>query len=132
MSNEVSGGCLCGAVTFKARLPSKWCAHCHCSMCRKFHGAGYVTFFGMQENQVELDNSGGQLRWHESSPGSERGFCNHCGSSMFFKSERWAGELHIALAAVDGAIDRAPQAHVFYDTHIDWLPIDDALEIIRS
>ena len=41
---KVSGGCLCGAVRFTAKLPSKWCAHCHCSLCRKAHGAGYVTW----------------------------------------------------------------------------------------
>ena len=38
--NKVTGGCFCGAVGFTLALPSKWCAHCHCSMCRRVHGAG--------------------------------------------------------------------------------------------
>ena len=34
-NKTVQAGCLCGAVRFELQLPSKWCAHCHCSMCRR-------------------------------------------------------------------------------------------------
>jgi len=48
---------------------------------------------------------------------------------MLFESQRWPGETHVALACIDEPIDRAPQAHAFYDNHVDWIPIDDALKI---
>jgi len=123
----VKGGCLCGAVTFTATLPSKWCGHCHCTLCRKAHGAGYVTWVGFEEAQVSTNDDAGQLAWYESSPGAERGFCQQCGSTMFFKSERWAGELHIAVGGLDGELDRQPAANVFFDAHVDWMPIDHSL-----
>lgn len=128
-TSSVKGSCLCGAVEFHFDLPSKWCAHCHCSMCRKEHGAGYVTWAGFEAPAFHLDCGGGKLQWYESSAGASRGFCSICGSSMFFKSERWAGELHVALGCLDGAIDRKPQANVFHDSHVNWMPIDDALKI---
>lgn len=37
------GSCLCGAVRFRASLPCKWVAHCHCTCCRRAHGAPLVT-----------------------------------------------------------------------------------------
>ena len=46
---------------------------------------------------------------------------------MFFKSERWPGELHIARALFLEPIDRVPQAHVFYETHVDWATVGDEL-----
>lgn len=125
---RVTGSCLCGAVRFAADLPSKWCAHCHCSMCRKAHGAGYVTWVGFEQHQVSMTEGSDQLTWHDSSPGAQRGFCRKCGSSMFFRSERWAGELHIALGAMDDEVDRKPQANVFFDRHVDWMPIDKTLK----
>jgi hypothetical protein len=125
---KVDGSCLCGAVKFTAKLPSKWCAHCHCSMCRKAHGAGYVSWAGFEQDQVSFGSDVDQLAWHDSSPGAQRGFCRQCGSSMFFRSERWAGELHIALGCIDGELDRAPQANVFFDQHVDWMPIDNSLK----
>jgi len=126
--NQVNGSCLCGAVGFSARLPSKWCAHCHCSMCRKSHGAGYVTWVGFEADQVSITRGADRLSWFDSSPGAQRGFCMTCGSSLFFRSERWAGELHIALGCMDNDIDRRPQANVFFNTHVAWMPVDTTLK----
>ena len=125
---SVNGACLCGAVNFKAMLPSKWCAHCHCSLCRKAHGAGYVTWVGFGQEQVAV--SGDELEWYESSPAAQRGFCKRCGSTVFFRSEQWAGELHIALGCIDDPIDKAPAANAFFDAHVEWMPIDHSLKQI--
>ena len=49
MSDEtrVEGACLCGGVRFSVRLPTLFCTHCHCTMCQRAHGAGYITWFGV-------------------------------------------------------------------------------------
>ena len=43
MSKLFQGSCLCEAVKFEfdELLPSV--AHCHCSLCRKFHAAAFAT-----------------------------------------------------------------------------------------
>ena len=125
---QVNGSCLCGAIGFQAGLPSKWCAHCHCSMCRKAHGAGYVTWVGFETDQVSFVQGENELKWYESSPGAQRGFCPHCGSTLFFRSERWAGELHITLGNINDPIDRQPQANVFFDKHVNWVAVDTSLK----
>ena len=112
------------------QLPSIWCAHCHCNMCKKAHGAGYVTWVGFKQEQVTFSADNDQLIWYESSAGAQRGFCQQCGSSLFFRSEKWAGELHIALGVIDDEIDRKPQANVFFDNHVDWMPIDESLKLV--
>lgn len=127
-SANIHGSCLCGAVTFLMQLPSEWCAHCHCSMCQKAHGAGYVTWVGFKQDQVTVSADNEQLIWYESSVGAQRGFCQQCGSSLFFRSEKWAGELHIAFGAIDDEIDCKPQANVFFDNHVDWMPVDSSLK----
>ena len=125
---HINGGCFCAAVRFSAQLPSKWCAHCHCSMCRKTHGAGYVTWVGFEQEQISMTHGGELVTWFDSSPGAQRGFCSKCGSSIFFRSERWAGELHVALGCIDDQLDRDPQANVFFDQHVDWMPVDEQLK----
>ena len=128
LRKTVKGNCLCGAVVFCATLPSKWCAHCHCTMCRKAHGAGYVTWVGFEQQQVSFTQGEKDLHWYISSPGAERGFCKQCGSSLFFRSRQWPGELHIALGCFTDEIDRQPQANVFFDQHVNWMPIDESLK----
>jgi len=99
-------------------------------MCRRAHGAGYVTWVGFGSDQFHLRRGEDQLLWYTSSPGARRGFCGTCGSTMLFESERWAGETHVALACLDGPIDRQPQANVFFDAHVNWMPIDETLKSI--
>ena len=125
---SLTGGCLCGAVRFAVTPPTKWCAHCHCSLCRRAHGAAFVTWFGVERSRFELVAGGDHLVWYRSTPEAKRGFCSRCGSTLFFEGDRWADEVHIALAQMDGPIDRAPAAHVFYDTHVEWVVVGNDLK----
>lgn len=120
-----TGSCLCGDLRFTATLPSKWMAHCHCTLCQRAHGAGVVTWVGFEASQVGIDDPQARLQWYESTPGAERGFCRRCGSTLFFRSTRWPGELHVVRSNFDTPLDREPQLHVFYDTHAPWLPTAD-------
>lgn len=123
--NPASGRCLCGDVQFTAQLPSKWVAHCHCTMCQRNSGSAFVTWVGLDAGQCRIDDPDHRLHWYRSSDQGERGFCLRCGSTLFFRSPRWPGELHVTLANFLDPVDRAPQAHVFWDTHVDWVKLDD-------
>jgi hypothetical protein len=121
------GGCLCGAVRFEITPPTKWCAHCHCSMCRRAHGAAWVTWVGVPAGQFRLTAGESALVRYASSAAAHRGFCSSCGSTLLFESARWADEVHVALANVEGDIDRTPQAHVYFDDRAPWAEVHDEL-----
>jgi hypothetical protein len=87
-----------------------------------------VTWFGVERPDFELVNGSDDLSWYQSTPEARRGFCSRCGSTLFFESQRWADEIHIALAHMDESIDRSPKAHVFYDAHVDWFEVGDELD----
>ncbi len=126
----VSGQCLCGDLQFQVGLPVQWVAHCHCSMCRRGHGAAVVTWFGVAPAQFTLLR--GDVQWFRSSEQAERGRCAQCGSPLFFRSERWPDELHIVLAALNEPIAQQPQIHVYYADHVGWLTAADALPRYRT
>jgi hypothetical protein len=67
------------------------------------------------------------LRWFASSHFAQRGFCARCGSSVFFKSEREEGELHIAAANFISTLDREPDGHDYWHERASWLHFEDAL-----
>jgi hypothetical protein len=128
MSNStLCGSCLCGAVRFSVRLPTKWVAHCHCSYCRRAHGAAFVTWAGYETTQFELDPQSQSPRWYASSPEARRASCPTCGTPMFFESTRWPTEIHVARALLPDTMDKEPVAHVFYESHVAWVSVDDAL-----
>ncbi len=58
---ERFGGCLCGVVRYRIALPPLWVAHCHCSICRRAQGAGFVTWARRQIEQWQwATQSGGR------------------------------------------------------------------------
>ena len=120
------GSCLCGAVAFRWSAPSRWCSHCHCHLCQRAHGAAFVTWIGIEAADCLIEG-GDALSWYASSADSERGFCSNCGSTLFFRSQRWPGELHVALANVDSEADLAPAAHTYWESHVPWFPFADDL-----
>ncbi len=121
------GNCLCGAIEFTAELPSRWVAHCHCTMCQKAGGSAFITWVGLEENRCVIHDPQLQLQWFNSSNEAKRGFCKTCGSALFFKSSRWPDEIHVTLSNFQTPVDKAPQVHAFWDTHVDWVVLNDEL-----
>ncbi len=82
MVSDLSGHCLCGAVTYKAKTASHDVSACHCGMCRRWTGGplmyidaeGAPTFTGAEN-----------IGLYRSSGTGERGFCKRCGSLLFWK-----------------------------------------------
>jgi hypothetical protein len=126
-SPTVQGGCFCGAVRFAVELPTLFCAHCHCSMCRRAHGAGFVTWFGAPIERVTLLSGQERLVRFRSSDHGTRSFCGTCGSSLFCESTKHPDYIDIVLANMDGAIDRQPEFHVFFDDRAEWVRVGDDL-----
>lgn len=122
-----SGSCLCGKVRFQVQAPSLWCAHCHCSLCQRAHGAAFVTWVGAAAERFSLVSGDDDVAWYESTPGAQRGFCKNCGSTLFFQSERWPGEMHIVRSNFDSEIDLEPQTHVNWDSHAAWMDNSESI-----
>jgi hypothetical protein len=131
MSESVSGGCLCGAVAFEIDLPTLFCGHCHCSMCRRPHGASFVTWTAVPPERFRITGGEDQLRTYESSDHGRRQFCATCGSQMFCWHENADDSppkmIDVTLASLHGDIDRQPESHVFYDSRADWTAVNDDL-----
>ena len=124
-SSIVTGSCFCGAVKFEIELPTLFCGHCHCSMCRRPHGASFVTWTGVPPERFRITAGEQDIARFESSEKGTRSFCRNCGSQMFCQSEPEV--IDIALAALHGKIDRRPEAHYYYDSRADWTVVNDDL-----
>ena len=126
-AQRVNGSCLCGAIRFSVQMPTLFCAHCHCSMCRRNHGAGYVTWFGVDRAGLTIEAGEAQLAHYASSEHGRRSFCERCGSSLFCESDRHPEQVDVVLANVQSPIDREPQMHIHFDDRAEWVRADDGL-----
>ena len=124
---NVTGSCFCGAVRFTIAPPTLFCGHCHCSMCRRSHGAGFVTWFAVPNDQFNLVAGEPDLVRFTSSDHGTRSFCGRCGSTLFCESTRHPDHIDIVLANMETSIDRTPEMHFYFDDRAAWSFVDDGL-----
>ena len=125
--NAFDGHCLCGRLRYRAGAPTLFFAHCHCRWCREAHGAAFVSWVGVAAERFSVTAGEECLQWYQSSEQSRRGFCGHCGTTLFFESSLCPGEMHVTRASLPAVIDREPQLHCFYDQHASWATVGDSL-----
>ncbi|NEQ48089.1 MAG: GFA family protein [Leptolyngbya sp. SIOISBB] len=106
-----SGSCLCGAVSFTTSNCSEKLGACHCGMCRKWGGGPLmavdcgtdITFEG-EENITVYDSSA----W------AERGFCNKCGSHLFYRLKE-SNHYMVPVGLLDDQASFVFDSQVFID-----------------
>lgn len=126
-SRMLSGSCLCGAVRYRVAGPVGPTSHCHCSMCRKAHGAAFATYARVARADFHFSAGAEDVRSYESSAGVTRTFCGRCGANLQFIEDAEPGHLELALGTLDGDPGVRPRAHIFVASKAPWYEITDAL-----
>jgi hypothetical protein len=121
---EVTGGCYCGRVRYRARDVSPEATECHCSQCRRQSGHRYAST-GARTSALEIEGADG-LTWFRASPAAERGFCATCGCHLFWRrtDQDYTGLL---AASLDEPSRLRLTKHIFVDSKGDYYEIDDGL-----
>jgi hypothetical protein len=123
----VVGSCLCGAVRYEIAGPLQEIHHCHCSRCRKAHGAAFSTFAGVRRGDLRFLRGEESVRYFQSSEQVERGFCAACGSNLIFRSAALPDTLWVAAGSFDEAPEIEPSFHMFVKSKAPWHDITDSL-----
>lgn len=119
-----SGGCLCGGVRYVVRGPLGGVVACHCSQCRRTSGH-YAAMTSAPSSKLELITSA-SLAWFKSSTTAERGFCNCCGSNLFWR--RFDGDVtSITAGSLDTPTEVSMERHIFVADKADYYSLEDDL-----
>ena len=125
---KYKGQCLCGSIKYGVDKIEPKMAHCHCKMCRKFHGTAFSTYGeALKENFHWLEGEE-LLKVYKASNGTKRKFCKHCGSSMTFSPAGDDGSvIEFSLGTLESPIEQRPDVHVYVSSKADWVEINDDL-----
>ena len=117
------GSCLCGGVTYTLTGELRNSVACHCEQCRKTSGH-YVSATQVGPEQFHLTNDA-TLSWYTSSPEAERGFCNRCGASLFWRCKADNGAVSVMSGTLDGPTGLHTEKHIFVADKGDYYDIAD-------
>jgi len=122
----IRGVCLCGAVEYQFTAPFTMMMHCHCSMCRKHHGAVFATFVAAPYSAFRWVRGEDAIAKYESSEHGVRMYCRQCGSV----APTLMPEAGLAIAPagnLDGDPGIRPAGHMFVGSKAGWYTITDSL-----
>ncbi|WNC68866.1 GFA family protein [Thalassotalea nanhaiensis] len=123
----ITGRCECSKVRFQVNGSINDFSHCHCSQCRRLHGAAFATFAGVNRNDFSYLCGESELRSYASSESHSRIFCRHCGSNILVALIDEPNALYLSMSAIDGNPSRPPAYHIFVGSKAPWhVILDDA------
>ena len=126
MTNEMSGGCACGKVRYRAAIDSDEAYLCHCRMCQRATGSISIAFKNVRKDDVTWES---EPDWYQSSPIAHRPYCAACGTSLGFAfpdSER----MDLTVASFDEPGRFRPTSHFGAESmHRAWLNTEGLKEM---
>jgi hypothetical protein len=128
----ILGSCACGSVQYKVDGELKDFSHCHCSICRKLHGAAFATWGGVDRANLSIDKGEELLKAYSFSKNTDSIFCSKCGSPVFADYKPDQKKIYLTLGTVDSKLDCPPGFHEFVDSKAPWFEITDDLPKFRE
>lgn len=109
---EAKGSCLCGSVRFTVKELTNHVDACHCGMCRRWGGGPLMSVRCGNEIVFEGREN---ITVYDSSDWAERGFCNRCGSHLFYRLKD-SQEHEIPAGLFENQDDFSFELQVFVDS----------------
>ncbi len=122
--NVFTGGCLCGAIRYRAEGPPKRVTICHCSICRRASGGAFLSGAAFEPEQLVYTK--GAPKSYASSDQLTRTFCPECGTPLGYRyadgeaAGVWTGTL-------DDPEALKPTRHIWTSSQLSWLHLEDDL-----
>ena len=125
LSENVTGGCFCGAVRYKATSAPIGSMVCHCQSCRRIAASpavAWVTF-----NKAHFQFTSKAPSEFGSSQGVRRTFCSTCGTQLTYENAKSEAEVDITTCSLDHPEPFAPTHHSWLSDNVPWVRFGDGL-----
>lgn len=122
----LTGGCYCGHLRYQLAAPLGPVVNCHCSFCRRIHGAAFTTVALVPASAIAWQASSGHPATFKTPLGNVRHFCGTCASPIWNLSPAvQVGAIVVGNLAAE--LQPPPWAHVNTESKAPWFSIEDAL-----
>jgi hypothetical protein len=119
--DKITGGCYCGEVRFSATPGVRVSTNCHCANCRRAAGAQAVAWIVVKRAQFKFVK--GQPHRYRTDTGAWRTFCDQCGTSLTYETDRRPDEIDITTGSLDHPEDFPPTKDVYPEERLPWVDL---------
>ena len=114
----ITGGCFCGAISYRITVALKSACACHCSRCRKAFGGTGSAYAEIDPDGFEWTGGESALRQYVSAGDWGLGFCENCGTTL---CGTYKSVIHgVTLGSIDGNPGIELGMHIFVGSKAPW------------
>ena len=121
----ITGHCECEKISFEANCEVSEYSHCHCSQCRRLHGAAYASFAKIELKYFKYLSNTDLLSSYASSGNHERIFCSNCGSNIMVILADYPETVYVAMGVINGDPKLPEPYHIYVGSKAPWHEILD-------
>jgi catechol 2,3-dioxygenase-like lactoylglutathione lyase family enzyme len=118
LAEAFEGGCLCGALRYRATGAARFATLCHCTSCRRASAAPAVAWVTFAADAFAF-TSGEPVRFR-SSPPVERSFCGRCGTPLSYRHDAFPQAVDVTSASLDEPERCPPLDHTWVSERLRW------------
>jgi hypothetical protein len=125
MENDmaITGGCFCGAVTYRVNGVLRDARSCHCSRCRKAFNSQASAYALVEPHEFAWLSGSDILTSYVGKHGFGLQFCSKCGSTL---CGIFNGAIHgVTLGCINGDPGITLARHIYVGSKATWEKIPD-------
>jgi hypothetical protein len=123
----LTGRCLCQAIAYEITGTLGPIVNCHCSQCRRWHGAAFRTRASVKKHQFRWLSGEIHLSKYDVSESVTHTFCSICGSCLITLYKDATDIIGLPLGGLEQDPGARPQANLFVDSKAPWYTLCDGL-----
>ncbi len=130
MADDLTGGCLCGAVRYRCRGEPDSQGLCQCERCQKQSGSSFLIAVVYAEFAVEINYAALQTytAYDDGGAALNRHFCGVCGSAVMITLDRYPEIRSMMGGTVDDKSRLNPTFCLWCSSGQPWLELPTAIE----
>ena len=123
----LTGRCLCEAIAYEITGELGHIVNCHCSKCRRWHGAAFRTRASVKKDQFKWLSGEQHLSKYAVSENITHTFCSICGSCLISLYQNRPDIIGLPLGGLEQDPGSRPEANLFVGSKAPWYTICDGL-----
>lgn len=131
MSDIHHGGCVCGAVRYRAHGDPVAGTVCHCKFCQKRLASAFAVIALYKMSDVETQGEVKEIEHRSDVSGRwlKMSFCPQCGTTVSHTAEWRPGMQAVAAGTFDDPTWLRIDRHIWTQSKLPWVVIPEGVDI---
>ena len=127
MSEPLTGGCQCGAITYRFKGPFPAAYACHCGECKKQSASAFSMSIPMQYEALQVEGKPSSFESKAFSGKVKRNyFCGNCGTRLWHSGSNPPDAITLEVGTLDDPSGIAPLGHLWVSKKQPGIELDPA------